>query len=66
MGISVGAKTQRFQSYKDSEYTIPEDRSFSIIFQDRTFDFVVKTHEHRNRIVKDVEFLRGCLQLKNC
>ena len=61
-GITSGLKSEKFNSYLQSNYKIPEDHSFSILFKDRSFDFVAKSPSYRDRIVNDLKFLMECFE----
>lgn len=56
--IIVGPKTQRFQFYTTNEYKIPEDQCFSLIFKERSYDFLTKSRECRDRVISALNFLR--------
>ena len=63
LGVTEGIKTERLQQYLQEEYTICDDNCFSLIFKERTFDFQTKNRTQRDKIVKEIRFLRECLEL---
>ena len=59
-GVILGLKTERFQYYLDHGHLLDEERCFSLTFNSRSYDFVVRSKSYRDRIVDDLRFLREC------
>ena len=58
--ITVGMKTSRFQFYFENKLIQDEERCFSINFPSRSYDFVTKNKNQRDKIINSINFLRDC------
>ena len=57
IGVTSGTKTARFHDYLMSKVLLDEEKCFSLLFRDRSYDFMGKNKDHRDRIVNDIKFL---------
>jgi hypothetical protein len=55
--ITVGTKTKRFNSYIEAGYEICEDKAFSLVFKNRSYDFTVRCNALRDLIVRQFKFV---------
>lgn len=57
IGVTSGLKSARFHDYLMSKVLLDEDKCFSLLFRDRSYDFMAKNRDHRDQIVNDIKFL---------
>ena len=57
IGVMVGLKTARFHDYLTYKVIIDEEKCFSLLFKERSYDFMTKCKDQRDQIVNDIKFL---------
>ena len=57
-----GCISENFEKYIDKKYLIDEEKCVSLVIQEKTIDFVMKSLEDKEKLVKSLRFIWHCFK----